>query len=96
IEARADDGTWIAYLIVTGSDRTWARVAVDRVVKLTARDVSQSQAQAQHVIEWKGPHNKFTVIRLADREPIRTGFSTKDEATAWMREHERMLGASVA
>ena len=40
IEARADDGTWVAYLIVTGCDRTWARVVLDRVVKLRAGEAA--------------------------------------------------------
>lgn len=92
IEARSDDGLWIAYLIVTGCDRTWARVVVDRVVKLTSKDVSETQAVTQHKVEWKGPQNKFTVIRLSDAEALKTGFSTKDEATQWMREHERVIG----
>jgi hypothetical protein len=94
IEARADDGTWVAYLIVTGCDRTWARVALDRVVKLTSKDVSETVA-VQHRVEWKGPQNKFTVIRVADLEPIRNGFATKEEANQWMREHERTIGATV-
>jgi len=97
IEARSDDGTWIAHLIVTGCDRTWARVVVDRVVKLTSKDVSDTQAvQQQHRVEWKGPHNKFTVIRNSDNEPVRTGFTTKEDAAMWQREHERMLGVSLS
>lgn len=96
VEARSDDGTWIAHLIVTGCERTWARMALDRVVTLTTKDVAETQAIAMHKVEWKGPQNKFTVIRLADAAPIRTGFATKDEANAWMREHERMLGSTVA
>jgi hypothetical protein len=96
IEARADDGTWIAHLIVTGCDRTWARVAVDRVTKLTPKDISDTQAVQQHRVEWKGPHNKFVVIRIADNEPVKTGFGTKEDAAMWQREHERMLGAPSA
>mgnify|MGYP003335016916 FL=1 len=96
IEARADDGTWVAYLIVTGCDRTWARVVLDRVVKLTTKDVSETQTGPAHKVEWKGPQNKFTVIRVADLEAIRTGFPTKEEAIQWMREHERTIGAAVA
>lgn len=93
IEARSDDGTWIACLIVTGCDRTWARVVVDRVIKLTTREVAETQARPVHKVEWKGPQNKFTVIRIADSEPIRAGFATKDEALLWLREHERTVGA---
>lgn len=89
IEARAEDGSWIAYLIVTGSDRTWARVVVDRVIKLTSADVSQTQA-ARHEVAWKGPQHKYAVIRTADSEMVRAGFGSKEDANTWLREHERI------
>jgi hypothetical protein len=93
IEARSDDGTWIAHLVVTGCERTWARVAIDRVVKLTTKEVAEAQSNpVQHKVEWKGPQNKFSVIRIADAEPIRTGFTTKDEALQYLRDHERTIG----
>ena len=91
IEARAEDGTWIAYLVVTGCDRAWARVAVDRVISLTTKDVAISQTP-QHEVLWKGPQRKFSVIRLSDSENIKDLFQTKDEATLWMREHEQVVG----
>lgn len=91
IEARAEDGSWVAYLIVTGVDRTWARVAVDRVVKLTTSDVSITQAAAHDVV-WKGPQLKYTVVRLSDSAKIKEGFKTKDEAAFWLREYERTVG----
>lgn len=91
IEARSEDGSWVAYLIVTGCDRTWARVVVDHVVKLTTSDVSQTEAvTAKHKVEWKGPQHRYSVIRLSDDERIKDGFHIKDEAYAWMREHERV------
>jgi hypothetical protein len=89
VEVRAEDGAWIAYLIVTGCDRTWARVVVDRVVNLTTKDVALSQhAAAKHEVAFKGPHHKYSVIRLSDRQMVRKGFDTEQEALAWMREHE--------
>lgn len=90
IEARSEDGTWIAYLVVTGCDRAWAKVAVDRVLKLTTADVALTQAP-QHEVTWKGPQYKFSVIRLSDSEMIKNGFLTKEEAQVWMREHERIV-----
>lgn len=96
IEARSDDGLWIAYLIVTGCDRTWARVACDRLTKLSTKDVAETQAAIQHKVEWKGPQHKFTVIRVADAVALKTGFTTKEEASKWMTDHERTIGVTVA
>lgn len=90
IEARAEDGSWIVYLVVTGCDRAWARVAVDRTLKLTTPDVAQTQT-VKHRVEWKGPQYKYSVIRVADSEKLRDGFVSKDEAYVWLREHERVV-----
>ena len=92
IEARAEDGSWIAYLIVTGCDRVWARVAVDRIIKLTTQDVALSQ-QVSHEVVWKGPQHKFSVIRLSDQERIKDGFQSKDDASTWLKEYERTVSA---
>lgn len=91
IEVRAEDGTWIAYLVVMSCDRTWARVALDREMKLTTKDVSLSQA-VKHEIAWKGPQHKHAVIRLSDSQMIKAGFDNKEEARTWMVEHERTVG----
>lgn len=90
IEVRSEDGTWIAFLIVMGCDRTWAKVAIDRVLKLTTKDVSMSQAQ-RHSTVWKGPQHRFAVIRTSDSEIVKSGFQTKQEADSWTLEHEKVM-----
>lgn len=90
IECRAEDGTWIAYLVVTGCDRTWARVALDRVLKLTTGDVAATQA-AKHVAKWKGPQHKWSAIRLSDGELLKDGFLTEKDAGAWIENHEKVI-----
>lgn len=88
IEARAEDGTWVADLVVTGCDRTWAKVALKQKYNLTTKDVSQSQA-FKHSTEWKGPQHRWGVIRISDSQMVKSGFQTKEEATAWTREFEK-------
>lgn len=91
IEVRAEDGTWIAHLVVMGCDRTWAKVVVDRVMTLTTKDVAMSQA-SKYEIAWKGPQHRHAVIRSADREMVKSGFQTREEAGLWMREYEKVTG----
>ena len=88
IEVRAEDGSWMAELLVTGCDRNWARVKLLQEYKLTSADVSLSQA-VKHEIQWKGPHLKFAVIRLSDKESVKTGFDDKNSAARWLIEHEK-------
>lgn len=89
IEARAEDGSWMAKLIVLGTDRNWARVKLLHEYKLTTSDVSMTQAM-KHEVLWKGPHLKYSVIRLSDQEAVKTGFDKKDDAQRWMIDHEKM------
>lgn len=93
IWARAEDGTWVAHLMVLGCDRNWAKMHILAVHKLTTSDVALTEAaQAKHTVEWKGPQHRFAVIRKEDAAVIKAGFADKIEATAWMQEHERVTG----
>lgn len=91
VEVRADDGTWLAEVLVLGCDRTWAKVHLLSSHQLTTADVSQSQSAKYDVI-WKGPQKKWIVLRLADQTIVKEGIPTKDEGFAWMREHEKVVG----
>ena len=90
IEARAEDGSWIAFLIVTGCDRTWVKVVVDHIVKLTTSDVALTQSE-KHELAWKGPMRKWSVIRMSDAAVVKDGFQEQDQAFIWMREHEKVV-----
>ena len=89
IEVRAEDGSWVADLLVVQVDRMWAKVVLKSKFEFSS---SENPTDVdQHVVEWKGPQHRFAVIRISDREKIRDGFHTKEEAGAWMREHERVI-----
>lgn len=89
VEVRIDDGTWLVNLLVLGCDRNWARVHLLSEHKLTSADVSLSQA-VKHEVQWKGPHLKFCVIRLSDKEVVKDGIADKKDAFAWMSNHEKV------
>lgn len=91
IRARAEDGTWIAYLVVLAAERTWARVAIDRVQRLTTADVSLTQAneeelkklKTEYSISYAGP-NKYRVVRKADKNVMKDGLEQKLDAERWL------------
>ena len=101
IEVRCDDGSIFADLIVLNAERTWARVHVMSWHDLTTRDVSLSQVDEKehdsaskipapaHQVEWKGPHKKWSVIRVADSAYVHEGDASRQDAELWLREHER-------
>jgi hypothetical protein len=95
IRARAEDGTWVAYYIVTDSSRTWAKVHLLSFHLLTTADVSLTQASETevkafidaHTITWRAQH-KWSVVRKADKALVAEGLG-KDEAIAWLDKFAR-------
>ncbi len=91
IEVRGEDGAWIAYIRVVFSERNYAKVIMERpVFYIEANREIQNESRKHHV-EWKGPHNKFSVIRNSDEETVHAGFKTREEASVWMIEHEKTV-----
>ena len=90
IWARAEDGSWMAHLTVLSCSRNWAKVHVLNYYELAAEDIEADQST--HKVEWKGPHRKFSVIRIKDGEVIKDGYADKNAALSALVEHERMTG----
>ena len=104
IEVRCDDGTLFAKLLVLQAERTWARVHVLEWHNLTTRDVSLSQAEDSaepnpakalspeddYLVQWKGPHKKWCVIRKADGAYMREAEPDKAAATTWLSDWLRI------
>ena len=87
IEVRSDDCSWMATFLVTECERNWAKT-----VLLTRYDLTKG-AQSDftstiHRVDWKGPHFKWTVIRIKDGEKVKTGCSSRFEAEDWLRVYE--------
>lgn len=90
IEVRSEDGAWVANFMVLCCDRSWAKVYFLSEHKLTTPDVSLSEAIKKHEAQWRGPQNKWSVIRLTDREVLKTNFNSKEDAQFWIVEHEKV------
>lgn len=90
IEVRAEDGTWIAYLVVLYAERNYAKVVLDRVLKVE-QNAEVPEASLKHKVKYNGPHHKFCVIRLSDDEILHKGCKTREEADAWLRTYEKSM-----
>lgn len=88
IEVRAEDMSWVAYLIIVEVDRNWVRVALDRVVKLQAASALVGVKSANFIVKWMGPQRKHSVLRVADNEIVKEGFATAAQAAAWLQDYE--------
>lgn len=90
IEVRSEDGTWIAELIVIEVGLTWAKTIL-RGQYSTVPKGEAIQDTDKHEVRWRGAQHRFAVVRKSDDSVIRQNFQTKDEAAAWMKEHERTV-----
>lgn len=91
IEVRSEDGAWIANLIVIRSDRNWAHVKMMAFIDII-EGAEEKTVSKKNTVEFKGPHHKWSVIRLQDGEKIKTGCGSREEANTWLDEHEKMTG----
>lgn len=92
IEVRSEDGTWMANLIVVNAERNWAHVKLVSYIELTDESNAVEAASKKNIVQFKGPHHKWSVIRVADGDKIKTGCASRDEATVWMNEYEKVAG----
>jgi hypothetical protein len=92
VEVRLETGEWLAELLVMGVGRNWAKVYL--VTKHELQPVEDTPPAIKHKVEWKGPHRKHAVIRVADSEVVQEGFSEKSEAVTWMLNHERVTSVA--
>lgn len=90
IEVRAEEGEWIAELLVVEVGTGYAKVMVRARYDLVQPDALPA-VTPKHEVAWKGPQHRFAVIRLSDQVMVKAEFKTREDAAAWMREHERVI-----
>lgn len=92
IEIRAEDGSWLAYVLVLGCDRNWAKVHVLEKYELTDVKLAFSN-EAKVIPKWTGPQTKWRAQRVSDGA-ILSGdevFLSKDDVIQWIRAYEDKL-----
>lgn len=91
VEVHAEDGSFFAELYVRAAGRNWAKVALLRKVEL--EPVNLSHGSPEYEATWKGPHRKFSVVRLADNSIIKDGFEAREQAVEYIKSHVKAMAA---
>jgi hypothetical protein len=90
IEARAENGEWVADLLVVAVGRNWVTTHLiakhDLAISINKPGLEKSEFE----VVFKGPR-KFCVKRLSDEAIVQEGIATKLDAYAWVENHERMI-----
>jgi hypothetical protein len=87
IEVVPEDGTWFAELFIVSCGRNWANVLPLRHVELAAPAVTP-ETDPKYKVMWRGMTHKHCVVRVSDKEVIKTEFATAAEAAKWLEEYE--------
>jgi hypothetical protein len=87
IEVRLETGEWIAEMLVLSQGLNWARVHMLHHHDLVMSHETPPESQ-KHEVKWRGPHNKWCVIRLTDKQVLQAEME-KDQAIAWLTNYER-------
>lgn len=91
IELRNDQHTLYAELYVRDTKPGWAKVALLNAIELeTVADLPQSAALQP---KWNIGTKSFDVIRTADKQVISSGHKLKEDAVAWIENHNRAMAA---
>jgi len=91
IEVFPDGGEYYAELLVVSCSRIHAKL-VPLVVKALAPAAKPAKDPvAPFKIEHKGSIHKWSVIRVADKEYIKDGFDSREDAAAWLKDNEAEL-----
>lgn len=92
VEVHAEDGTWFATMLVRDSGPNYARVAVTSFIEFDARPEFGSKFFDDYAVEFKGPNNRWCVLRKKDGEYMKKQLSSKSEGTAWLADYAKALG----
>lgn len=91
LEVLAEDGSYFAELMVLKSGVGFAKVLLLREVQLEATAPEDDDLPV--VVQWKGPHRKYSVIRKSDSVILKDSFVTKGEAETHAREYAQTVAA---
>jgi len=93
IRVRCDTGEFYAELLVLTCGRVWAKLApifsIDLSVK--AVDLLEGDACDQFLVQFRGPHLKWSVVRKSDKQPVKEQLETKEEALNWLNNYAKAL-----
>ena len=92
IEVSPEDATWLAELYIVSCGRNWVKTCTLRFHELAESSPDEEVAAvAEYTIGWSGPIKKFRILRNSDKSEMKSGFTTKAEAQAWLADYQKAL-----
>lgn len=94
VRARAEDGTWMARLLVLEAGRTWVRMKQLEFHALGTQDealtrVAQREIEDEkkkYTVIHRGPR-AWSVVRNGDKQVMHEGAQTREAAAGWLEQY---------
>lgn len=93
IEAVCEDGSWWGRYLVTGVDRTWAKLRELEWFDLRGDLERMPSTEDQNYDITYNTIGRFQVVRKKDRAIIKDNFITKLDAQVWLQGHLKSLAS---
>lgn len=89
IEMWANDGSWVADVVVLGATKNSADVRVLRVDYLDPinPDTANQSMLKSYDVRYRGIHSQWSVIRIADNAVVHEGEGSRTAADTWLANH---------
>lgn len=94
VEIRDDGMTYWGEFLVLAADKTWAKLHLLRETKLVPME--ERSISPEFLVQFKGPHKKWSVIRKADSTIVHDGEPDRGAANRWLEQYARTIGAPIA
>lgn len=91
VEAIAEDGSWLADLVVSDFSNSFAAVTVLSYVELASAS-GLGDVPSGYEVTFAGYQDKWVVIRKSDDRMIETGLKNQAEAKLALQEHLKAIG----
>ena len=89
IRACAEDGSFVAYLLVVNTGPKAAKVVIKQFIELDKFDPKELQIPHGYGSDWAGSISKWRVTR--DTEILKGGFDPESQAIRWVHNHLEAL-----
>lgn len=96
IEVRCEDFSWMAECVVRASGINFAQVEMlwfkelGAVTKSTV-EAAEEASKPQYSVQWKGPQNRFCVVRAKDKRIMKKELASAEAGQAWVTSHLKAL-----
>jgi hypothetical protein len=92
IQCVAEDNAYFVELLVLDCSSKWAKVKLLRKVDISAEEAAPIQTATDYELVFRGPR-RWSVKRQSDGQIVSENHHTREDASGWLAEHNKVMAA---